>query len=169
MRRLKLLVICATAVCALLACASVASAQVPYPGYIFAEVTDETDKPVGRATAVVYNSSGEEVGSSFTNAEGKVRLLENRNGQERFIFRIIKRGYVTHEGVFELSGQYKNAGIKVKLISNSRPKPKANATTPQNLKRAAASAGPSPPTVSRRLRGAGSRASPARVLREHPT
>ena len=78
---------CAAAAFALLVCSAAASAQIPPPGYIFLEASDEADKPVSGAATVVYDSDGKELESSFTDIYGHARLFRNRDGSERFVFR----------------------------------------------------------------------------------
>jgi hypothetical protein len=123
MRRLKQSLILAAAVGVLFVCADIALAQVPSSGYIFLEATDQSDKPVFSAAAVVYDESGNEVGSSATDKQGKVSLLQNRSDKKKYIFRVIKSGYLTYEGVFETSGQYNRVTINIKLVSASSPEP----------------------------------------------
>ncbi|MCU1267597.1 MAG: hypothetical protein JWM21_3915 [Acidobacteria bacterium] len=110
--------------CILLACATVASAQLPTMGYAFAEVIDETKKPLVGAAAVVYNESGAEVGGSITDGSGRARLVQNVDGKRSYVIRVIKSGYQTYESVFEPSGHYNNTEIKIKLVALSRLKPK---------------------------------------------
>jgi hypothetical protein len=127
---------CAAAVCALLACSTAASAQLPSPGYFFLEVLDEADKPMSGAATVVYDSSGKEVESSVTNPSGRAPLFRNRYGTERFVFRVIKPGYLTYEGTLVPSGEYKREETSVKLISSRKPKSIADALRRAAPKRA---------------------------------
>ena len=143
MHRLKCLAQCAAVAFALLACATAASAQVPYQGYFFLEASDEAGKPVSGAATVVYDSSGKELESSATDAGGRARLFRNRDGSERFVFRVIKPGYITYEGTFTTSSQYKNEVISIKLIASQRPKSKADA-----VRLPPAPASPPPPSDS---------------------
>lgn len=168
MRWLRLLVIGAVAACALPACAGVSFAQVPAPVYMYAELTDETNQPVFGAATVVYNESGEEIASSATDPDGRTPLLMNR-GRHRFIVRILKAGYLTYEGVFETTGEYRNAEIKIKLISDPKSKTGASRRASPSLKPAPKPSGLSPPTTSRRVRAAVGRAPPYTFLQGHPT
>jgi hypothetical protein len=121
MRRFKQSLMLAAAVGTLFACANIASAQVPSPGYIFLEAIDQADKPVFSAAAVTYDESGNEVASSVTDKKGEASLFRNSSEKKKFVFRVIKSGYLTYEGIFETSGQYDNVKIKIRLISASRP------------------------------------------------
>jgi hypothetical protein len=127
MRWLKCSARCAAVAFALLACSASASAQLPSPGYLFLEVLDEADKPVSGAATVVYDSSGKELESSATDSSGRASLFRNRSEKERFVFRVIKPGYLTYEGTLVTSGQYKREEIRIKLIPTLRPKSKADA------------------------------------------
>jgi hypothetical protein len=173
MRKLKKSLILAAAA-ALLVCADNASAQLPSPGYIFLEATDQADKPVVSAAAVVYDESGKEVGSSATDREGKATLLQNSREKKKFIFRVIKSGYLTYEGVFETSGEYKHVEIKVKLISATNPGTKTEkgrqsvSAHTVNLPMLEPG-GPSPPSNQTGIRDANLRASSSIVLQAHPT
>lgn len=133
----------------LLASAAVAAAQVPMPGYVFAEVTDETDKPVTSATTVVYDQTGSEVGSSATNSKGSSALIVNTDAKSSFIVRVLKSGYQTYEGRFETTGQYRNFEIKIKLVplSHKRPATRALRAPPSRAttRTAPATGGLSPP------------------------
>jgi hypothetical protein len=121
MRWLRCSVRCAAGAFALLACSTVASAQVPSPGYFFLEALDEADKPVSGAATVVYDSSGKEVESSATDSKGRASLFRNRYGTERFVFRVIKPGFLTYEGTLVSSGQYKREEIRIRLIRSPGP------------------------------------------------
>lgn len=167
MHWLKRFLIGAAVACALPACAGVVSAQVPRSGYIFAEVTNSNDQPVSGAAAVVYNEKGDEVGSSVSDAGGRVSLMMNRRQPERFIFRIFKSGYLTYEGVFETSGEYRNTEIKVKLISTPKSKASAARRASPSLQLVPMPDEHSPPSDSRPRRDA-ARASPATALRGPP-
>lgn len=174
MRKLKQLVILAAAIGGLFACADNALAQLPSPGYIFLEAKDQADKPVVSAAAVVYDESGKEVGSSATDKEGKANLLQNSREKKKFIFRVIKSGYLTYEGVFETSGEYNHVEIKVKLISATSPGTKTEkgrqTVSAQTMNMPVpAPAGPSPPSDQIGIRGASRRVFSSRVLRAHPT
>ena len=166
MKWLKRSVQCLVAACAPAAFACAASAQIPPPGYTFAEVTGEDGKPVSGATPVVYNESGEELTSSVTDSEGKSVLIRNDYQQGRFILRVIKRGFATYEGGFEpAGGRYVSGGIKIKLTPARGRKRKAvdKRRAASAFKRAPTPTGPSPPD-SRRARTASSitpRAPPA--------
>jgi hypothetical protein len=131
MRWLKCSARCAAAAFALLACSTAASAQVPPDGYFFLEVLDEADKPVSGAATVVYDSSGKELESSATDSSGQAALFRNRYQTERFVFRVIKPDFLTYEGTFVTSGQYKREQIRIKLS----PKPKADAVRRATTKR----------------------------------
>lgn len=160
MKWLKRVVQCLVAAYATAAFAGTASAQIPPPGYTFAEVTDEDGKPVSGATTVVYNESGEESASSVTDSEGKSILIQNGRQQEHFILRVIKRGFVTYEGRFEpAGGQYVSGSIKIKLTHARGRKRKAVVGKQRDasaFKRAPTPTGPSPPD-SRRVRTATSK------------
>lgn len=136
MRWLKCSARCAAVAFALLACSASASAQVPPPGYFFLEVLDEADKPVSGAATVVYDSSGKELESSATDSSGGAALFQNRYETQRFVFRVIKPGYLTYEGTFVTSGQYKREQIRIKLTPTLRPKSKADAVHRATTKRA---------------------------------
>jgi hypothetical protein len=127
MRWLKCSARCAAAAFALLACSTAVSAQVPSPGYFFLEVSDEADKPVSGAATVVYDSSGKELESSVTDSSGGAALFRNRYEKERFVFRVIKPGYLTYEGTLVTSGPYTRERIRIKLVPALRPKSKAAA------------------------------------------
>lgn len=125
MRKLKQSLILAAAAGALLVFADNASAQQLSTGYIFLEAKGQADKPVVSAAAVVYDESGKEVGSAATNREGRASLFRNSDAKKKFVFRVIKSGYLTYEGVFETSGQYTHVEIQVQLISAFGPEPRA--------------------------------------------
>src|SRR3954469_24782019 len=149
MRWLKCSARCAAAAFALLACSASASAQLPSPGYFFLEVLDEADKPVSGAATVVYDRSGKELESSATNSSGRASLFRNRSEKERFVFRVIKPGYLTYEGTLVTSGPYKREEIRIKLIPSHRPKSKADAvrraTTTKSARRFTTHASNLPP------------------------
>lgn len=172
MRWLKRTIICVAAAYASLVCANVTLAQEMSPGYAFAEVKDETDQPVFGAAVVVYKETGEEVGSSSTNAQGRAALFRKTRSEQRFIVRVLKSGYLTYEGVLDSSREnwWRDDEIKIKLVSLSKPKSRTGsagrASSP--LKRMPARAGPSPPSDSY-IRDADRRVSASRVLRGHPT
>lgn len=152
MKWLKCAAQCLAAACAVAAFACSASAQIPPPGYTFAEVTDEDGKPVSGATTVVYNESGEEAASSVTDSEGRSVLIQNGYRQGHFILRVIKRGFATYEGVFEPAGaQYVSGSIKIKLTPARVRKRKAvdKRRAASAFKRAPTPTGPSPPASSR--------------------
>lgn len=149
-RWLRPLIIGAATCCALLLSASASSAQLPSPGYSFAEVTDETDRPVFGAGVAVYNGLGDEIAASVTDSVGSVRLVMNGYVRERFIVRIIKTGCLTYEGVFETSGAYRNSLIKIKMICESRPKVSAKVSAKSFVK--PVPSGPSPPANYSRAR-----------------
>jgi hypothetical protein len=90
-------------------------------------VLDEADKPVSDAATVVYDSLGKELESSATGSSGRATLFRNRYQPERFVFRVIKFGYMTYEGTFVTSGQYKQEVISIKLTPSLRPKSIADA------------------------------------------
>ena len=159
MKWLKRAVQCLVAACATAAFACAASAQIPSPGYTFAEVSDEDGKPVSGATTVVYNESGEESASSVTDSEGKSLLIQNGYQQGHFILRVIKRGFVTYEGRFEpAGGRYVSGTIKIKLTHARGRKRKAvgKRRAASAFKRAPTPTGPSPP-YSHRARTASSK------------
>ncbi len=164
MRWLKCSARCAAAAFALLACSTAASAQVPLPGYFFLEVLDEADKPVSGAATIVYDSSGKEQESSSTDSSGHASLFRNRSGTERFVFRVIKPGYLTYEGTLVTSSQYKNEQISIKLIPSLRPKSKTD-----DVRRTTTRARSSPPSDLLRARSVTRRAQLYRASRGHPT
>lgn len=164
MRWLKCSARCAAAAFALLACSASASAQVPPNGYFFLEVLDEADKPVSGAATVVYDSSGKELESATTDESGGAHLFRNRYETTRFVFRVIKPGYLTYEGTLVTSGQYTNERISINLVSTLKPKSKTDA-----VRRAATRARPSPTSDLRRARSVIRRATVYGAARGHPT
>lgn len=169
MRWLKRSAQCAAAAFALLACSAAASAQIPSPGYFFLEVNDEADNLVPGAATVVYDSAGKELESSVTDEYGHARLLQNREGTERFVFRVTKSGFVTYEGTFVTSGRYARKEIHIKLMRSLAPKPKAGDARRDAAKRTQARAGPSPTSVSGRARSWRRRGHAFAASRGHPT
>jgi hypothetical protein len=168
MRWLKCSARCAAAAFALLACSASASAQVLPPGYFFLEVLDEADKPVAGAATVVYDSSGNEMESSATNSS-RTFLFRNRDAGERFVFRVIKPGYLTYEGTLVTSGLSRNEMISIKLIPSLGPKSKADAVRRAATLHAPTRARPSPSSNISRARSGTPRAQAYVASRGHPT
>lgn len=140
---LKRSIQCAAFAFALLACSTAASAQELSRGYFFLEVLDEAGKPVSGASAVVYDSTGREAASSVTEAGG-ARLFQNSSDTTRYIFRVIKSGFVTYEGTFVTSGTYRQEHLRVKLIRLPALKPKAGDARHAATEHTQIRAGPSP-------------------------
>lgn len=150
---LKPLAISTATIFVLLVCAKIAPAQLPSPGYVFLEITDEANKPIGGAAAVFYDNKGNELSSTVSDPSGRAHFYKGYGrGPDHLVVRVIRHGYLTHESILERGSEYsRDDRVKIKLVSLSKfrhktvQSPRAPAPT-RSTKRAPPPTGLSPPT-----------------------
>ena len=133
-------------------CANIASAQLPSPGYVFVELSDEASRPVSGAAVVLYDLKGNEIGSNVTDQKNQASIRRRSYHSEgKLIVRVVKPGFVTQEVMVDTTPReyWQILELKLKLVAVSKPGGKVTPAPrkqkpARSSKRAPPGSGPSP-------------------------
>lgn len=161
-RWLKPSAISTAAIVVLLACVKITPAQLPSPGYVFLEITDEASQPVSGAAAVFYDNKGNELASSISDPAGRASFNKGYGGIPNLVvIRVVKQGYVTLESTLDKEQNYSRYyDDKIKLVLFSKRGPKANRAPRTSAPRRSSKRAPPPTAHSSPTKSDGKRAPP---------